>query len=64
MQDGTVRTGKLCVDWDAHGNVRINRQDTVGSIELSISEWNWLIKALELCGWPVAPPVKADQQTQ
>jgi hypothetical protein len=55
MLASSHRHGDLVVDFDSAGWVQITRQSNGQSIQLSESEWIYLMKLAELRGWPVAP---------
>lgn len=61
MLIGYVRLGHLLVEWTESGDVRVVRQDNGQHIELSSSEWVYLLRVMELRGWPIAPPQSALQ---
>jgi hypothetical protein len=44
------------VDFDANGTVQITRQSNATAVQLSKSEWIFLLKVADIQGWPVAPP--------
>jgi len=52
----TIRHGDLAVDFDAQGWVQLARQSNGSTIQLSQSEWIFLLKCADLRGWPIAPP--------
>jgi hypothetical protein len=56
MHATSIRHADLVVDFDASGWVQVTRQSTGHSIQLSQSEWIFLLKVADLRGWPVAPP--------
>lgn len=51
-----IRYGDLVLEWNEAGDLSITRQSTAQRLVLSITEWQTLLKAAELHGWPVAPP--------
>ena len=55
----TIRHGDLVIEYGEDGNVRIVRQSNATHVELSQSEWVFLLKTAELAGWPIAPPNSA-----
>jgi hypothetical protein len=52
----SIKHGDLCVDFDPAGWVQVTRQSNAGCIQLSQTEWVFLMKCAELRGWPMAPP--------
>lgn len=56
MISTTIRHGDLVVDFDAAGWVQITRQSNAQCIQISTSEWVFLLKCAELRGWPMSPP--------
>jgi hypothetical protein len=59
MRESTIRQGDLCWETDRAGNLRITRQSTMQSIQLSISELAYTIMVDQLRQTPIAPPVEA-----
>lgn len=58
MHQCTISYGPLRIDWDKNGTLTIARTDLAGSVQLSLSEWEFLLKCAIIRGWPVAPPVQ------
>lgn len=56
MLSTSVRHADLVIDFDSAGWVQITRQSNCQVVQLSESEWVFLLKCAELRGWPVAPP--------
>lgn len=48
--------GDLVVDFDASGWVQIARQTNGQALQLSQTEWVYILRLAELRGWPMAPP--------
>lgn len=59
MLPTSIRHGDLVIDYQADGCVQIVRQSNATGIVLSVSEWTFIQKVLDLQGWPVAPPTNA-----
>lgn len=56
MLSTSVRHGDLVIDFDSAGWVQVTRQSNGMSIQLSQSEWAFVLKVADLRGWPVVPP--------
>lgn len=56
MLSTSIRHGDLVIDFDSAGWVQITRQSTAQSIQVSTTEWVFLLKCADLRGWPMAPP--------
>jgi hypothetical protein len=52
----SIRHGDLVIDYDPDGSVRITRQSNAMAIQLSRSEWTFVLRTADLAGWPIAPP--------
>jgi hypothetical protein len=61
MHAATVTYGHLSVSWDQYGTLTVARTDHPGAIQLSVSEWAFLLKAMELHGWPIIAPLGYQQ---
>jgi hypothetical protein len=57
MLTTTIHHGDLVIDWQSDESLRIIRQSNGQAIELSCSEWAYIMRAAELHDWPVAPPL-------
>jgi len=53
----SIKYGSVYIQWDPADNILITRDDRPMAICLSYSEWNFLMLATHLHGWPTAPPV-------
>jgi hypothetical protein len=53
----SIRHGDLVIDFHADGSVQVVRQSNASGIVLSLSEWQYLCKVMELHEWPMAPPL-------
>ena len=51
-----VQYGALMVSWTKEGDLRIVRQDNGQNLDMSITEWEVLLRIMDLRGWPVVPP--------
>jgi hypothetical protein len=56
MLSTSIRHGDLVIDFDSEGWVQISRQSNAMSIQLSKSEWTFLLKCVDLRGWPTCAP--------
>lgn len=56
MLNTSIRHGDLVVDFDSAGWVQIARQSNAACVQLSQTEWIFILKCAELRGWPMAPP--------
>lgn len=54
----SIKYGPLYIQWDRDESVLISRDDKPSAVYLSMSEWNWLLLAAQLHGWPIAPPLE------
>lgn len=61
MLTTSIRHGDLVIDIESDRSVRIVRQSNAQSIELSYSEWIYVLKVAEIHDWPVAPPSPPSQ---
>ena len=52
-----LRRGDLTLDWQPNGCVRLVRESTMQWVELSVTEWTFLVRSAELVGWPTVSPV-------
>lgn len=52
----TINYGPLYIQFERNATVLITRNDASQAIQLSLSEFMWMLKAAELHGWPIAPP--------
>ncbi len=52
----SIRHGDLVIDFDGAGWVQITRQSNAACIQLSETEFIFLVKCSEIRGWPMAPP--------
>ncbi len=52
----SIRHSDLVIDFDSAGWIQITRQSTMASVQVSASEWIFILKCADLRGWPVAPP--------
>lgn len=57
----SIRHGDLAIDFDSEGWVQITRQSNGSAVQLSVSEWIFLLQCAALRGWPMAPPAKFPQ---
>jgi hypothetical protein len=57
-----ITQGVLRLDWDSHGTLTIARTDNGQSAQLSVSEWEFLLRAALLAGVPTYPPVPCPVQ--
>lgn len=55
MKPVTIRSDPMSVDCDMRGVITISRTDVAQSIQVSQTEWAWLMRAAELFGWPHTP---------
>lgn len=55
MHQCTINYGHLKIDWSSQGTLTLARDDRPESVQLSNSEVRFMIEALRLMGWPVAP---------
>lgn len=55
MHRCTINYGHLRIDWSDQGTLTLARDDRPEVVQLSKSEVTFMLKALELMGWPVAP---------
>ena len=55
MLTTNVRHGDLVIDFEVDGSVRIVRQTTAEAIQLSPTEWLYLIRLAEVLDFPMAP---------
>jgi hypothetical protein len=53
----TVSYGPLRIDWDRNGTLTLARTDIGGNVQLSLSEWEFLLRCAALRGWPISHPV-------
>jgi hypothetical protein len=51
----TITYGQLRVDRDGSGNLTIARTDRPESVQLSRTEWAFVLKCAEIFGMPVCP---------
>jgi hypothetical protein len=56
MHSTSIRHADLVIDFDSEGWVQITRQSNAQTVQLSKSEWVFLLKCSELRGWPTVPP--------
>ena len=61
MLSTSIRHGDLVIDFDSAGWVQITRQSTAQTIQMSVSEWGFLLKCVDIRGWPCAPPPPGSQ---
>lgn len=52
----SISHGDLKIDFDSAEWVQITRQSNGTAVQLSISEWNFLLQCAYLRGWPTVPP--------
>lgn len=63
MHQCTIAYGPLRIDWDNHGTLTVARTDTAQSVQLSLSEWEFLLRCAAIRGWPISSPVPVQQPT-
>jgi hypothetical protein len=51
-----IRHGDLVLEFEGDGSLRITRQSNAQAVQLSSSEWIYLLKVAALHDWPIAPP--------
>jgi hypothetical protein len=51
-----IRHGDLVLEFEGDGSLRITRQSNAQAVQVSSSEWIYLLKVAELHDWPIAPP--------
>jgi len=54
-QSLSVRQGDLVIDFDAAGWVQVTRQSNGMAVQLSKSEFNFLLACCQLRNWPLIP---------
>lgn len=52
-----VKRGDFVIETLDDGVVRITRQSTAQAVELTISEWGFLLQVADLIGLPTSPPI-------
>jgi hypothetical protein len=52
------------IDYHADGSVQIVRQSNMQGIVISLTEWGWVCKVMELHDWPIAPPTNPNYEVR
>ena len=60
----SIRHGDLVIDYHADGSVQIVRQSNMQGIVISLTEWGWVCKVMELHDWPIAPPTNPNYEVR
>ena len=53
----SIKYGPVYYQWEKDDSLLISRDDRPMCVLLSRSEWNFLMLAAQLHGWPIAPPL-------
>jgi hypothetical protein len=56
MLTTTIRHGDLVIDVEPERAIRITRQSTAQAVEVSPTEWRYILRVAELHDFPMAPP--------
>ena len=55
------QTGDIRVEFESANSAKIIRQDNGQVVELSLSEWNFLIAVAPIAKWPTVSPMKIQE---
>lgn len=55
------QTGEVRIEYYDQANIRITRQDNGQTVEMSRSEWEFLIRSAAIANWPTVTPERVQE---